>query len=208
MTSHTITLADDDYRIIRGALRMAVKSILEGNHSASAEKQLFIVRAYIAFCAPTHMEEELYKPAQAFVAELNKYTLMLDEILQLPEPKEEPQELCFPKTIKMVLDKNIKLYLNGCKIHLSLAGKLSLVAPEYGGGYYGSFHRDGTFRPTASCKKEYIEQLQAVEERGLEAVKEIGKLTGNCCICGRTLTNEGSIEEGIGPICAGKAFGV
>jgi len=31
-----------------------------------------------------------------------------------------------------------------------------------------------------------------------------GKLYGVCCICGRTLTNEGSIEAGIGPICAGK----
>lgn len=37
-----------------------------------------------------------------------------------------------------------------------------------------------------------------------EAVK-FGKLYGVCCICGRTLTNEESIEAGIGPVCAGKA---
>jgi hypothetical protein len=33
---------------------------------------------------------------------------------------------------------------------------------------------------------------------------EFGKLYGVCAICGRTLTNEESIERGIGPICAGK----
>lgn len=33
---------------------------------------------------------------------------------------------------------------------------------------------------------------------------EYGKLYGVCCICGRTLTDEVSIERGIGPICATK----
>ena len=33
---------------------------------------------------------------------------------------------------------------------------------------------------------------------------EFGKLYGVCMLCGRTLTNEESIERGIGPICAGK----
>lgn len=36
-----------------------------------------------------------------------------------------------------------------------------------------------------------------------EAAK-YGKLYGVCCICGRVLTNEESIEAGIGPICAGR----
>lgn len=38
----------------------------------------------------------------------------------------------------------------------------------------------------------------------LEEAEEFGALYGFCCRCGRTLTNEGSIEAGIGPICAGK----
>lgn len=40
-----------------------------------------------------------------------------------------------------------------------------------------------------------------------EQAAEFGKLYGICCICGRTLTNEVSIEAGIGPVCAGKVFG-
>jgi hypothetical protein len=36
-----------------------------------------------------------------------------------------------------------------------------------------------------------------------EAV-EFGRLYGFCCRCGTILTDEGSIEAGIGPVCAGK----
>lgn len=38
----------------------------------------------------------------------------------------------------------------------------------------------------------------------LEDAKKYGKLYGTCCICGRTLTDETSISNGIGPICAEK----
>jgi hypothetical protein len=38
----------------------------------------------------------------------------------------------------------------------------------------------------------------------LDRAKELGHLYGRCVRCGATLTNEASIEAGIGPICAGK----
>ena len=31
-----------------------------------------------------------------------------------------------------------------------------------------------------------------------------GRKVGSCCVCGRMLTNKGSVERGIGPICGGK----
>ncbi len=40
----------------------------------------------------------------------------------------------------------------------------------------------------------------------LDRAKELGHIYGMCVRCGRTLTDEGSIEAGIGPICAGKGF--
>lgn len=50
--------------------------------------------------------------------------------------------------------------------------------------------------------------IQVVREQGkpltLEQAKEFGQLYGICIMCGRTLTNEESIEAGIGPICATK----
>ena len=33
-----------------------------------------------------------------------------------------------------------------------------------------------------------------------------GRRTGRCCVCGRTLENRESVDRGIGPICAEKAF--
>ena len=37
-----------------------------------------------------------------------------------------------------------------------------------------------------------------------EKAKEFGQLYGMCAVCGRTRTDEESIANGIGPICAGK----
>jgi hypothetical protein len=38
----------------------------------------------------------------------------------------------------------------------------------------------------------------------LERAKELGHVYGRCMICGATLTNEDSIERGIGPVCASR----
>jgi hypothetical protein len=38
----------------------------------------------------------------------------------------------------------------------------------------------------------------------LDRAKELGHLYGICIVCGRTLTDEHSIEAGIGPVCAAK----
>jgi len=115
-----------------------------------------------------------------------------------------PVTLAFPKTIDLVLRNNIRLHLGEAKIVVSQSGAICLVSPKYGFGFYGTFREDGSFRRNAACTDEMVRRLQDVEARGLEAVKEIGRLTGICCVCGRTLTNEASIEDGIGPVCAGR----
>lgn len=46
--------------------------------------------------------------------------------------------------------------------------------------------------------------LDEFEGAPLQTAMKYGKLAGRCCSCGRELTNDGSIEAGIGPICAGK----
>ena len=46
--------------------------------------------------------------------------------------------------------------------------------------------------------------ITAEHRMTLDEAKAYGKVTGTCCNCGRTLTNEESIEAGIGPICASK----
>lgn len=51
-----------------------------------------------------------------------------------------------------------------------------------------------------------IKDLSANDRMTLDEAKAFGALYGTCCNCGRTLTDEGSIAAGIGPICA-KSFG-
>ena len=40
----------------------------------------------------------------------------------------------------------------------------------------------------------------------LKEAKKFGQLYGVCCVCGAVLTDEVSIERGIGPICERKGF--
>lgn len=49
-----------------------------------------------------------------------------------------------------------------------------------------------------------IKNLSEATVMDLEQAKEFGALYGTCCVCSRTLTNEESIEAGIGPVCAGR----
>lgn len=49
-----------------------------------------------------------------------------------------------------------------------------------------------------------IRKLKIEWKMTLEEAKAFGALYGTCCVCGRTLTDEKSIEAGIGPVCASK----
>lgn len=119
----------------------------------------------------------------------------------------------FPKTVKLCIEKNVKLHLVNAKVVMFQNREIALVAPIFGTGIYGYFDaKTGALRGNASFfkhphKDEILLRLVDVESRGLEAVKAISTLLGHCCMCGRTLTNDDSINAGIGPICAGKMEG-
>lgn len=49
-----------------------------------------------------------------------------------------------------------------------------------------------------------IRRLRPEHKMSLADAKKFGALHGTCCVCGRTLTDEVSIEAGIGPVCAQK----
>jgi hypothetical protein len=52
--------------------------------------------------------------------------------------------------------------------------------------------------------KRPLKFLRDEHRMTLEEAKEYGRITSICCQCGRKLTDETSIAEGIGPVCAGK----
>lgn len=70
------------------------------------------------------------------------------------------------------------------------------------GAYLGKIVR-GTYLPLPEVVEDQYRRILTVMEKPDEAAKEYGRRTGNCCVCGRLLTNEDSIEAMIGPICAG-----
>lgn len=84
------------------------------------------------------------------------------------------------------------------------AGCLYLKAED--GGYVGKL-RDGAL----SVSYEYRGQKATIAEKLAEIVADplaaalrYGRRTGRCACCGRELTKHGSIDAGIGPICAEK----
>ena len=74
------------------------------------------------------------------------------------------------------------------------AKKLEVIGTPEDGDAEGTFvYAPGAFK-----------LLRASWKMTLDEAKEFGALYGVCCRCGRTLTDEGSIADGIGPVCAGK----
>ena len=61
-----------------------------------------------------------------------------------------------------------------------------------------------TRNATSLRDSELINILEDVAQDPLKAAKLHGMETGQCCCCGRELTNKTSIKLGIGPICAEK----
>lgn len=49
-----------------------------------------------------------------------------------------------------------------------------------------------------------IRKIRPEHRLTIEQAAEFGALYGTCCVCSRTLTDEKSIERGIGPVCAGR----
>lgn len=71
--------------------------------------------------------------------------------------------------------------------------------------------RDGDAGSDLDAKPKWVYVqggLGIVAQKGkrmtIEDAAQYGKLYGACAVCGRTLTFEGSIERGIGPVCYGR----
>ena len=83
------------------------------------------------------------------------------------------------------------------------AGHLYVKSDE---DYQGKIAPDGRFFPVRNASESATERLQAIaaDPQG-EAIRH-GAKTGSCACCGRELTKQGSIDAGIGPICADRWF--
>jgi len=80
-------------------------------------------------------------------------------------------------------------------------GALYVKKPE--GLYLGKIVGNEFF-PSRDCSPETRAEFVLVASDPAAAARVYGLETGNCCICGRHLTNAESVTAGIGPICAGR----
>jgi hypothetical protein len=73
-------------------------------------------------------------------------------------------------------------------------------------GEYAGKIVDGRFTPSreAAGDSALIAELRGIFADPAAAARTHGQQTGSCSCCGRTLTDPVSIENGIGPICAGR----
>jgi len=147
----------------------------------------------IAFISKLVVERELDMPNPN---ELTKAlaSKMIDELLKMPKIAKAggPHKVPDPDEGFYFVDGEV--YKVQVAVHGSGRKYAKVLLPSPGGSK-GSWDYRGR-KPFAKLNED--------TKLTLEKAKELGHLYGMCCICGATLTNESSIEAGIGPVCAGK----
>ena len=108
---------------------------------------------------------------------------------------------------------------DGSPVGLSVAGPNSKYAgmvcvtdgQPYGSNkWYGPIAKNGSWDPAPKAEpiKDALTKLLAkLAQNPARVAAEHGKLTGRCCFCHSTLTEEKSTDVGYGPVCA-KRFGL
>ena len=120
-----------------------------------------------------------------------------------------------PKVRLSFADKPLALTVAGARSRNPGAVNLTDGKGYADSTFYGRITVAGEFQPAAAAKAlpaaakaELWTMLQRMKAGEAEAVfAEFGHAFGQCCICGRELTNAESVAIGIGPICRERAFG-
>lgn len=120
-----------------------------------------------------------------------------------PRAREPRQTVALPG-VRALIDRGLSLHLGCCKVVSFKGGAAGVVSTKFGVSTYGVIDAAGNFERFAACSDLIAETLLDVEARGIEAVADIGRATGRCCVCARELTDAESIAAGIGPVCAAK----
>lgn len=131
---------------------------------------------------------QLAAPVQMFLSgetvNRKKASDMIDQMMKLPSTKKPAAKVDVEEGFYVLGDQVWKVQKS-----LSSSGKYAKRLTE-----------NGNFVYVAGG----VAKLANAEKLTLDKAKHLGKLYGMCMICGRTLTDENSIAQGIGPICADK----
>lgn len=85
-------------------------------------------------------------------------------------------------------------------IYLNNQGVFKLYTTQSGYLFAKKLQQNGSWEGVPGAANK----IRPETKMTLEQAKQYGKMYGMCMLCGRTLTDEKSIEAGIGPVCADK----
>ena len=122
------------------------------------------------------------------------------------------QNLKYPK-LRLETESGIKLRLSLAGSRSRHPGTVSVAdnGPFGENNFFGRITTDGNWQPAAYWQSSPDRQLQLDDVQSAlqhfnsdpEAASRIhGQLHGECCFCGKELTNAISVHLGYGPICA------
>lgn len=153
---------------------------------AQRENGLEYVELWMANKAITH-------PSQFDRAAIS---IVIDGLKHLPRKEQAPAAQAAPVELQdgMYRIPTGGIYKVQHAVHGSGKQYAKLLTPPVEGASKWTFE----YAPGA------IRFLTVEHRMTLEQAKEFGALYGTCCVCGAVLTNERSIEAGIGPICGGR----
>lgn len=137
------------------------------------------------------------------------------KLIEWSKPRQPAQAAQAPTelrvdTLHAVLQRHSKFYVGLVTIVRKNQDQLCWVKHDDYDGVIGKIDHgvvslfDARLRGAGIDRGEIVKLLVELNADPLEAAKKHGKLAGRCCSCGRDLTNDGSIEAGIGPVCAEK----
>ncbi len=109
----------------------------------------------------------------------------------------------YPK-IRMNTD-NGKLVISRAGANARFPGSLNLTdgRPFGDNEWYGRIVT-GIFQTSKKCASWVVAIVQGLESDPEGTAANYGRLSGNCCFCGRDLEDERSTSVGYGPVCADK----
>ena len=115
------------------------------------------------------------------------------------------EHLKWPK-LRLVTENGQRVVLSRCGPNSRTPGHVNVTdgGPFGANTYFGRIDPEGRAFLRDTAKGDVEELLGRFDADPDGEIKEQGARTGNCCCCGRELTDPVSVANGIGPVCAGR----
>ena len=137
--------------------------------------------------------EKLQQPAPEFMS------LDADSIYKMVESTAERRK--YPRIKVSVEDRPLSLSRAGDRA--KFPGSINVTdGKRYGDNVWYGRIKDGQWEPSRKCETWITEWLLKFATNPASVAAEYGKMTGFCCFCNKSLTDDRSISVGYGPVCA------